>query len=192
MHQAVIQLNGIAPPAPGQFLQAHRPVDQHQPTGETLFLGGYPASPLPPDQFLTASCIPVNWQPGDTLELRGPLGKGFSIPEERSRLALCACGDCSDHLLPLAAAVLSTGGEVALIASGDFSHLPASIEIGTLDDLPDLLRWADMAAFSIHIDETTRIFDHLAQAIPTGLPRPGDDLRPLPLQFHGRMRHLCL
>lgn len=170
LHQAVIQLIGVTPPAPGQFLQAYRPVDHHQPVGETLFMGGFLSSPLPPGQFLTASCIPTSWQPGDRLEVRGPLGNGFSIPEGTSRLALCAFGDCCDHLLPLAANVLSTGGEVALITSGDFSRLPASIEIGRLEDLPDLLRWADMAACSIPMDETTRFFDQLYRLSPLPCP----------------------
>ena len=170
LHQAVIQLDGITPPGPGQYLQAHRPLDQHQPTGETLFVGGFPTNALPPDQILTASCIPTNWQPGDVIQVRGPLGRGFSIPEGTSRLALCAFGDCSDHLLPLAATVLATGGEVALITSGDFSHLPASIEISSLGDLPDLLRWADAAACTIPINDTDHFIDHLSSLSPLPCP----------------------
>ena len=135
--QALIQLNEIPRPSAGQYFAAHRLKDQERPVGVTLFPGGYNRNAMPLDQLTTAPGIPERWQPGDTLRLRGPLGKGFNLPPDVFRLALCAFGEHSDHLLPLANEVLSSKGEVALFTDGDFSNLPARIEVNQLEDLGD-------------------------------------------------------
>ena len=170
LRQAVIGLNRITPPAAGQYLQAHRPIDRDQPVGVTIFPGGLHESQQYPDQFLTAPGIPNNWQPGDQLDIRGPLGKGFSLPAQTNRLALCSFGESTDHLLPLANEVLAHGGEVALFTEGDFSHLPASIEVNRLEDLPDAFRWADLAACAIPLEEIHSGLEHLYHNSPLACP----------------------
>jgi NAD(P)H-flavin reductase len=168
--QAVISLTGTAPPAAGQYLQVHRPIDRHQPVGVTIFPGDLDDNRRHSNQFLTAPGIPNSWQPGDLLDIRGPLGKGFSLPAQTNRLALCAFGDSTDHLLPLAIEVLASGGEVAMFTEGDFSHLPARIEINQLDDLPDAFRWADLTACAVPLEEIHSGLEHLHSHSPLTCP----------------------
>jgi len=168
--QAVLQLEGIGRPDPGQYLQAHRLQDSGEAAGFTLFPGGIPVSAPEAHQFTTASSIPGSWQPGDVLSLRGPLGRGFQLPEGLRRLALCAFGPLSDHLLPLAGSVLAQDGEVALFTDGDFSPLPARIEVNRLSDLPDACKWADLMACSVPLEGFSAAAERLDQLAPAACP----------------------
>jgi len=166
--QAVLQLEGITQPAPGQYLQTHRPQDEDKPAGVTLFPGGIASHGLPPDQLTTAPPVPADWQPGDLLQVRGPLGKGFHIPANVRRLALCAFGEVSDHLLPLAGTILAQDGEVALFTDGDFSQLPARIEVNPLADLADACKWADLMACAAPVDQFSAAQEQLERWSPIG------------------------
>ena len=66
-------------PGPGQYLLAHDRIPARRGPGRA-------DDPLPapvfnagsiPGGFLAAPPIPPTWQPGTTLSLRGPLGRGF-------------------------------------------------------------------------------------------------------------------
>ena len=168
--QALIRLEGIQQPAAGQFLSAHRTRDREKPASVTLFAGGIHTGSMPKDHIHTASGIPTEWQPGDSLDLRGPLGRGFHIPPGTTRLALCAFGENSDHLLPLAAEVLSQEAEVALFTDGDFSNLPTRIEVNKLKDLVDAISWADMLACAIPLEIVEDSLDHLSNLSPIQCP----------------------
>jgi hypothetical protein len=169
-YQALIRLEGLQQPTAGQYLSAHRTKDRDKPVGFTIFPGGIQTGFLPEDHLLTSVGIPPEWQPGDRLNLRGPLGQGFNIPQETTRLALCSIGDSSDHLLPLAAEVLSRRGEVALFTDGDFSSLPTRIEVNKLEDLKEACRWADMLACAIPVDFVEDSLDHLSNLSPIRCP----------------------
>lgn len=164
--QAVIRLDGLPLPAPGQYLQAHRPQDHAQPAGVSLFPGGIARPDPDANQFTTASLIPADWQPGDQLQVRGPLGKGFQIPARSGRLALCAFGEVSDHLLPLARIMLDQNGEVALFTGGDFSQLPARVEVNPLADLTDACAWADIMACAVPVEEFSAAREQLERLSP--------------------------
>lgn len=144
-HQAVISLSGGKLPQPGQYLQAHRLIDVDSVVAVTLFPGGIDKK-QEENRFTTAPGVPANWQPGDELLLRGPLGKGFALPSQTSRLALAALGDSCVHLLPLAADILARGGEVALFSECSIPQLPAQIEISPLAGLENALLWANFLA----------------------------------------------
>jgi hypothetical protein len=145
--QAVVSLSGGKAPQPGQYFQAHRAADQDSAIAVTLF-PGWIAPGEPEDNFTTAPPVPAHWQPGDQLLLRGPLGKGFALPNHSSRLALAALGDECAHLLPLAAVVLARGGEVALFTEYSYPRLPTQLEISPLADLEKALLWANFLAVS--------------------------------------------
>jgi NAD(P)H-flavin reductase len=146
-HQAVLSIRTGQTPKPGQYLQAHRPVEQEAVLATTLFPGGIETD-KDQSRFTTASPIPLHWQPGDELLLRGPLGNGFSLPAQTGRLALAALGEDCSHLLPLAAEVLSRKGEVALFADRSPLLLPAQMEISPLAELEHGLLWANFLAVS--------------------------------------------
>lgn len=155
-NQAVISLPGGKIPQPGQYLQAHREKDTDAALAVTVFLGGI--SPKgEPQTFTTAPPVPAHWQPGDSLLLRGPLGKGFTMPAHASRLALASLGQDCDHLLPLAGMVLARGGEVALFTDHGHPHLPTQVEISPLANLEEALMWANFLAVSGSPEEVAEL-----------------------------------
>jgi NAD(P)H-flavin reductase len=145
--QAVVSLAGGKAPQPGQYFQAHRVADQDAVTAVSLFPGGITDGEAE-DSFTTAPHVPAHWQPGDELLLRGPLGKGFALPNHAVRLALASLSDECAHLLPLAAEVLARGGEVALFTEYSTPRLPAQLEISPLAGLEKALLWANFLAVS--------------------------------------------
>ncbi|MBN2044989.1 MAG: hypothetical protein JW757_08225 [Anaerolineales bacterium] len=171
---AKIHLAGIPIPVPGQYLQVHHPSDDSCAAGVSLYLGGLPDTEAPSEYFTTARPLPPHWVPGDLLQVRGPLGKGFQIPEKARRLALIAFSDLSDHLLPLAAALLARGGEVAMFIKSDPDslppRLPARIEVSKLAQISDGLKWADYAACSVELEEFSSACGVLSQFSPFGCP----------------------
>lgn len=123
--------------------------------------------------------------PGAKVELIGPLGQGFEVPEEARRLLLVASTDRLPVLLPLANQSLS----VALLLSASSAAglypirlLPPALEIhlvtadgsaghrGSLLDLfPDLVRWAD----SVCIAADPAIYPALADIVREVRVGPG-------------------
>jgi len=61
-------------PAPGQYLLVYDPASNDPLPTPVFNVGSIPGG------FLAAPPIPPMWQPGTTLSLRGPLGRGFSLP----------------------------------------------------------------------------------------------------------------
>jgi len=145
---ATIRLAEAAAIKPGQYCQAYPKYHRDQPTGFSLYRGGFQQIQEPETVLTTAPSIPPEWNPGDQLDLYGPLGKGFNLPMSASRVALAALGDSPSHLLPLASAALSHNAEVALFTEGNFPQLPAKIEISPLTSLADAADWADYIALS--------------------------------------------
>ncbi|HEY2981045.1 MAG TPA: hypothetical protein VGJ22_07690, partial [Anaerolineales bacterium] len=75
-------------PAPGQYTLA-QPGSLHAHADAPLPVSVFLAGPAP-GGFLAAPPLPADWNPGATLRLRGPLGRGFSIPISARRIALIA------------------------------------------------------------------------------------------------------
>jgi NAD(P)H-flavin reductase len=144
--QALISWPGGKKPRPGQYVQAFNPAEQDSPAAISIFPGGM-SDPSQPDHIWTAAPpIPFSWTPADKLVLRGPLGNGFTNPEEAKRIALVAFGKVTAYLLPIASEFLASEGEVALFTDSSFPQLPSSIEVNPLSALEDGLRWADYLA----------------------------------------------
>src|SRR5687768_15028714 len=111
MHQgraelAEIYLNGKAAgrirgdprlvPAPGQYLLARAAADPSAPLATPVFSAG----PCP-GGFFAVGPLPVEWQPGTDLHLRGPFGKGFQLPAVARFVALAAFETTCSRLLAL-------------------------------------------------------------------------------------------
>lgn len=127
-------------PAPGQYLTA----SSADPT-EAMPVLLYPLS-LPGEALTVAPPLPRHWVTGERLILRGPLGKGFQLPREALRVALCAY-QCSPALLvSLARQAVDQGAAVVLCAQRIHSGLPDAVEILPLDSLPETLAWCDFLA----------------------------------------------
>jgi hypothetical protein len=156
MHQDIAQLTEIdlngkttgrircAPqliPAPGQYLLAQADQDPDAPLATPLFRAG-----LCPGGFTLANPLPLNWQPGLQLNIRGPLGKGFQIPPTARFIALASFSTNPARLLALTESVLKQRAAVVLLADNPPDGLPAAIEISPIASLTETIRWTDYLA----------------------------------------------
>ncbi len=126
-------------PAPGQYLLAHDGSDA--PLAVPVFQAG-PAA----DGFLAAPSLPRAWTPGTSLHLRGPLGRGFSLPSTIRRLALLAWDDTPARLLALLPSALKQGAAVTLVCESAPRDLSAEVEVQPMKALDEVLAWADFLA----------------------------------------------
>lgn len=126
-------------PAPGQYLLAHDGSDMPLPVPV------FQAAPAA-DGFLAASFLPRAWIPGTQLHLRGPLGRGFSLPPSARRVALLAWDDSPARLLALLPQALQQGAAVTLVCATVPRDLPPEVEIQPMRALGEALAWADFLA----------------------------------------------
>jgi hypothetical protein len=170
-------------PAPGQYVQAHKKGDETAAAPTSLFLGGWPGEDA--SAFTAAPPIPPDWQPGDILILRGPLGKGFSIPPRAKRVSLVALGDTTARLLPLAEIAIHKGLEVALFTDARLPRLSSQVEANPLRALPDAISWGDYLAFDGTPGDYKDIGESLGLSPATLLPGPAEVLVYLPMPCGG-------
>jgi len=130
-------------PAPGQYLLAYDPASA-SPLPATVFSAG-----SMPGGFVAAPPIPEAWRPGNTLSLRGPLGRGFALPASARRVALVALGETFARLKPLMAAGLEQEASVVLASHLELTDLPPEVEIQPLSGLAEIVRWADFFALDV-------------------------------------------
>ncbi|MEW5827859.1 MAG: hypothetical protein AB1846_03140 [Chloroflexota bacterium] len=127
-------------PTPGQFLLTSRP-GSDDPLPVPVFKAGDSAG-----GFLAAAPLPESWLPGTTLNLRGPLGRGFSLPKTCSRLALVSLGATPARLLALLPQALAQNASVVLAGDSIPPGLPTAVEVRPLADLPEIQAWSDFLA----------------------------------------------
>jgi dihydroorotate dehydrogenase electron transfer subunit len=137
-----------AVPKPGQYIQAHDPSDALAVLPTSLFLAGVgaPQARGGEVEFAVAGPLPASWQPGTWLQVRGPLGHSFAIPQGVRHIALAASGR-PDRLLPLLAA--APQAETALFCDAAPGELPTAIEVQPLAALAGALAWADYVAIDM-------------------------------------------
>ena len=141
-------------PEPGKYLLARRgppaPMLEAQAGRADAPLSApvFNAGPLS-GGFLVAPPIPLTWQPGTVLSLRGPLGRGFSLPASALHVALIALGETSARLKPLLAAALGQNASVALVSDLNLSDLPSEVEIQPVSALSEVAKWADYLAIDL-------------------------------------------
>jgi NAD(P)H-flavin reductase len=170
-------------PAPGQYIQAHRKGDETVAVPFSIFLGGWPGEEA--STFTAAPPIPPDWQPGDLLTLRGPLGQGFTLPPRAKRVGLVALGCNVARLLPLAEMALNQGSEVALFTDARLPRLPTQVEANPLRALPEALSWGDYLAFDGAPSDYGVIGESLNLLPETRLPCPAQMLVYLPMPCGG-------
>lgn len=143
-------------PAPGQYLLAGPPGD--------------PASVIPHPLFLNAACrggffaappLPEGWHPGLELDLRGPLGRGFSLPGAARTVALADFNGAGARLLALLPAALAQKAGVALLSDHPGTGLPPELELLPLAALPETAPWADYLAVDLPRADLPELLDLL-------------------------------
>ena len=125
------------------------------------------------DGFLAAPPMPTSWAIGMRLHLRGPLGHGFSFPNDARRIALIAfdaqqasASDSPARLLALLDSVLKQEASVVLICQTPPDDLPLHIEVQPLNALLDVCGWAD----TIAIDAARESLPELKKMLGAGSP----------------------
>ena len=141
---AWIACSAGAIPRPGEYTLA---ADQEAVLATPLF-----ASESTSSGFLAAPAIPARWAPGNMLQLRGPRGHGFSLPETVKRLALVAVGDTVSRLRQVAIPLLRKDVEIALFTDAPLGSLPTAIEVNPLHMLSDSLSWPDFLALDLPLE----------------------------------------
>ena len=132
-------------PGPGQYLLASR-TDQEFPV--PIFY-----TDSAPEGFMIAHPFPENWLPGQTLALRGPLGRGFDLAPITHKLALIAKTDTPVRLLGLIGLAFKRQSEVVLLTDQPADYLPSQVEVQPLSALSDVFAWADFLACDVLIDD---------------------------------------
>ena len=143
-------------PAPGQYLLGRAVEDREALLGTALF-----ASDSNESGFLASPSIPATWEPGTQLELRGPTGRGWRLPEGARRIALIALGETPALLLPVAVQALNRKETtVALFTDASLPWLPAALESQPLQNAAEALTelaWADFLAIDIPLHSLTAL-----------------------------------
>lgn len=148
-------------PSPGQYLHAHAD-GSDSPLPVSLF----PSLILPDGGFRSAPSLPSSWRPGDSLTLRGPLGRGFYIPAAARKIALIAFDDAPVRLQGLIAPALKQNAEVVVVGDIQIKALPEVVEVQPLKALADILHWADYAAMDVDRENLNRLRERLAGSNP--------------------------
>jgi NAD(P)H-flavin reductase len=148
---AVIACPPQVAPQAGQYVLAHAVGELNVVLAQSVF----PASliTIREDQayFVAAAPIAENWRPGTELALRGPVGRGFTLPRKLGCLALVALTETAGRLMPLAQKALEQGAEVALFCDLTAPLLPTEIEVLPVNTLIDSMDWPDFMAIDVNL-----------------------------------------
>lgn len=168
-------------PAAGRYVMAWSPEDADAPLATPLFM-----SRSEGEGFRTATPIPITWEPGAPLQLRGPLGRGFTPPRELRRLALASPDERITCLQPLMQNALDQGAAVALFTDHAPAGLPVAVEVNPLETLNEALAWADYLALELPAQALSRIDQLLGvERFARALPCPAQALARLAMPCGG-------
>lgn len=126
--------------------------------GQYLLAGDASNSPLPvplfytdfsPSGFIAAPPWPDSWRPGQEIPLRGPLGRGFTVPISARRVALIAYDDTPARLLGLIRLALQQDAAIVLVSDSAPDHLSNEVEVQPLSTLSEVCEWSDYIALDV-------------------------------------------
>jgi NAD(P)H-flavin reductase len=150
-------------PSPGQYLLVHPQTHgSDSPLAVPVFF-----SDSAPDGFRSAPLTDSDWMPGARLNLRGPLGHGFSIPTFARKVALIAFDESPARLRGLISVALRQGAEVVLVSNSTVDDVPEAVEVQPLQAMLDIYQWADYAAFDVgreNLNQFREKFGRMEQA----------------------------
>ena len=141
-------------PDPGQFVLAGHGSDSLLPV--PIF-----HTDLSPQGFIGP--VPNTWKPGDSLALRGPLGRGFSLPLSARRVGLVAFDGPASYLRGLVAPAVRQSASVAFLCDSSTDHLPDEVEVLPLSALGEILQWADFIALDVKRENLKELLEKLRE-----------------------------
>lgn len=128
--------------------------------------------------------FPDQWLTGMPLMIRGPLGKGFTLPVAARRIALVHFGISAQHgsvFAPLIESGLNAGGEVVFYGDTLPINLPTAVEVLPLNQVADTWKWADYMAAEIEQSQLDILLQLLMQKTESRLPDQSEVLIHTPL-----------
>lgn len=129
-------------PEPGQYVLASDGTDSPLPV--PLYY-----TDSAPQGFVAVTPAASRWVPGLVLDLRGPLGRGFSMSLAARKVGLVAFDDSPARLRGLIRPALKQEAAVVLVSSSAPDNLPDDVEVQPLSTLNEILAWADYVAFDV-------------------------------------------
>ena len=162
-------------PAPGQYLLAHAH-GSSAPLAVPVFF-----SDSAPNGFRSAPFLPLSWMPGTRLNLRGPLGHGFSLPAFARKIALIAFDESPARLHGLISIALKQGAEVVVVSNTILEDMPEAVEIQPLQAMADIYQWADYAALDVGRENLPQLRKMLGEGNQAKGPREAQVLVRAPM-----------
>jgi hypothetical protein len=158
-------------PEAGQFLMALDATNLDEVIRTPIFTidknrPGFWATPL----------YPVKWSLGTLLQLVGPMGNGFDLPERIERLGMAALGDTVARLMPLVKHSALTQAGLTLFSDLDIPSLPPAVEVFPLASLQDSLDWPDMLVLDMPVERLPELRSLLGLRDRAWLPCPAQAL----------------
>ncbi|MEK6256164.1 MAG: hypothetical protein N2C13_02460 [Chloroflexota bacterium] len=153
-------------PNPGQYMQAYSQTAAYSDADSilpiTLFPDQYSNSDKPGFTRISAcGPLPSAWLPGKLLQIRTPLGHGFTMPDNLNRLILVSVTSSPSRLLPL----IPHAKQIALFTDHPTLDLPEEVEISPLSELPPALSWPDFMAIDCPIENLHQLENLLPQEL---------------------------
>ena len=155
-------------PLPGQGILAYKPGSQAAlrrllfpvEIFDNGFLSDCPTDPM--------------WTLGDSLDLIGPLGTGFSPPTKADHWLLIKLTPYPDRLLPLIDIGLERGVTISLWSR----HIPHGLspQVELNPDIQDALKWAEYLAMDLKMEEQADVGDLLGILKGINISIPGQVL----------------
>ena len=164
-------------PAPGQYLLAHpKENGSDSPLAVPVFF-----SDSASNGFRSAPFLPLSWRPGTQLNLRGPLGHGFSVPAFARKVALIAFDESPARLRGLIEIALNQDAEVVLVSNSTVDDMPEAVEVQPLQAMNDIYQWADYAALDVARENLIRLKEMLGKTEQARTPREAQVLVHAPM-----------
>lgn len=151
-------------PSPGQYLLASD--DSDSPLPVPLFYTDSAPSGFvhrTASTLVAAGPIPDSWNPGLEIHLRGPLGRGFTLPSSARKVGLVAFDDSPARLNGLIRQALKQGAAVALVCDSPPDNLPDDVEVHPISALQQILDWSDYAAFDVSRENLNQLRERLGK-----------------------------
>jgi dihydroorotate dehydrogenase electron transfer subunit len=150
-------------PGPGQYLLAGHDQDSLLPV--PIF-----HTDSAPQGFIGPAF--EDWKPGDVLTLRGPMGRGFSLPASARKVGLVAFDSPPSRLKGLIPPALRQDASIVLLCDSSTDHLPDVVEVQPVLAMREIFQWADYIALDVDRTNLGRLKEKLQEAGPrVVLPR---------------------
>jgi hypothetical protein len=167
-------------PLPGQYLLAHAN-GSDSPLAVPVFL-----SDSAPNGFRSAPLDESLWLPGGHLNLRGPLGHGFSVPSFARKVALIGFKESPERLRGLISIALKQNAEIVLVCDSAMEDVPEAVEVQPPQALMDIYQWADYAAFDVARENLNQLREMLGKVNQAKSPNDAQVLVRAPMPCGAR------